>query len=1198
MRRQHISILAISALGLVAICMSVIVASGIFPAAVSQALSNSPQGKVSANEFSAAVDAQKKADAKSTRTESARQRFQELSAKLQSLTGTAPVIVQLSVAFRPEGEMQQEAERLAQRAAIRQAQDAVLNSVFGGAPASLKRYVYVPYLAVSINEAELTALQASPLVLDIHEDIPIPIAQTQAPSLPLIGASNAWSRGYNGEGATIAILDTGVDKNHASLTGKVIREACFSTNNPDLNISSICTGGATVLIEDNAGLNCSGMAGCDHGTSVAGVAAGVAPGAKLISIQVNSVVNNAEQCGGPASCIFTNPSDLISGLEHVYRLWESNIVTDIAAVNVSLARDRFTGSCDADSLKFPIDNLRSVGIATVVASGNEGYEDAVGLPACVSTSVSVGATGDGQSFASDAVPPYSNSIAPNPLSALRLNLLAPGYYPAAPVPGVGTTDVWGTSIAAAHVSGAWAILKQQKPKATVFDVLNKLRNSGTPVVDERNNVEAPRVNIDAALDCIQNVDTNRWRGEYFSNEDLTGDPVMARDDGGGTFFSMSFNGGAPDAICGPGAEKFSVRWTRRVEFARGVYRFSVTADDGVRLYVANELKIDAWDGPAGVIRTESVFLEPGNPEIRLEFRQHTGPASVNLSWETICVEDVPANSWKGEYFKDAPSNPNVHLAGSPLMVRNDGTDNGLNINWGDGGPSSECMFGGDNFSARWTRDVFFTGGAWGFTVGGDNGVRLYVDNQLIYNRWTETVGTEFVSVELFEGLHQVKLEFFEITGGAWVSLSWAPAPPNPPSNLVATPISISQISLSWTDHSNFEHGFKIERWNGSSYVQVGTVGANINTIERVIYVDPGLAPATTYHYQVRAYNSVGDSGYTNSSGTTTFPCDYAISPLGRGFNEAGGPGTITVSTAAGCSWSAASDSSWIRINFGEESGVGNGNIGYFVQHYNVTNGLRTGNITIAGRTFGIVQEGPPPGCPDKCCTCLSESSQRAALDTSVTDGKPTGLTARYFDNTTLSGQPTLQRTDAIINFDWAGARPDAPMPADRFSARWSGRLAAPSSEAYTFHLYSDDGARLWVNNRLVIDRWKAPFEPQTSSAPIELKIGEKVDIRLEYYDVGGNALIQLLWSSASTPRQIIPRRHLYPEASTDKSAPADSDAQTGMLSPGSDAGPKATRPYPSGWMAAPFNRAGLALLIAGCVLALLLPVSRRQSPRR
>jgi hypothetical protein len=224
------------------------------------------------------------------------------------------------------------------------------------------------------------------------------------------------------------------------------------------------------------------------------------------------------------------------------------------------------------------------------------------------------------------------------------------------------------------------------------------------------------------------------------------------------------------------------------------------------------------------------------------------------------------------------------------------------------------------------------------------------------------------------------------------------------------------------------------------------------------------------------------------------------------------------------------------------------------------------------------------------------------LNTSATDAGPRGLTARYFGNTTLSGQPALERNDAAVSFTWVDKSPDKALPADRFSVRWDGQLAAPTSEAYTFYLYSDDGARLWVNNRLVIDRWQPPSELHTRSASVELKAGKKADIRVEYYDAGGNAMIHLQWSSASTPRQTVLPRYLYPEAATKKSAPADANRQTGMLEPpGSDAGPKTTRPQPNApgrRLATPLVRVGLVLLIAGCVLALLLPINRRQSRRR
>jgi RHS repeat-associated protein len=359
-------------------------------------------------------------------------------------------------------------------------------------------------------------------------------------------------------------------------------------------------------------------------------------------------------------------------------------------------------------------------------------------------------------------------------------------------------------------------------------------------------------------------------------------------------------------------------------------------------------------------------------------------------------------------------------------------------------------------------------------------------------------------------------------------------------------------------------------------------------------------------FSVQANNGAPRAGYISVRGQvfTINQCGYDISPSGAGFGYEGGAGSITVAPAAGCPaspWSATSNASWITITSGA-SGAGNGTVTYSVSKTCVVDDYRQGTITVAGRTFTVEQFGPfqPCACYQKPWLC--ESFQSTALNQSATGAEPGGLTAHYFSNTTLSGQPALKRIDPVVNFDWSGANPDKLLTADRFSARWSGQLAAPLSEAYTFYLHSDGGARLWVNDQLVIDRWKTPSEPQTSSAPVELKAGEKAAVRVEYYNAGEKATIHLLWSSASTPKQIIPRRQFYQGAATNKSAPADSNKQTGMLlPPGSDAGPKATQPEPgaaSRWLASPLGRTGLVLMIACGVLALLLRARWRQAPGR
>jgi len=94
-----------------------------------------------------------------------------------------------------------------------------------------------------------------------------------------------------------------------------------------------------------------------------------------------------------------------------------------------------------------------------------------------------------------------------------------------------------------------------------------------------------------------------------------------------------------------------------------------------------------------------------------------------------------------------------------------------------------------------------------------------------------------------------------------------PEPPAAPSNLSATPFNATEIDLTWTDNSNNEAGFKIERCTGSgcnNFVQIATVGANVTT-----YKNTDLSRNTTYRYRVRAYNKAGYSAYSNIGSAKT-----------------------------------------------------------------------------------------------------------------------------------------------------------------------------------------------------------------------------------------------------------------------------------------------------------------------------------------
>jgi hypothetical protein len=134
-----------------------------------------------------------------------------------------------------------------------------------------------------------------------------------------------------------------------------------------------------------------------------------------------------------------------------------------------------------------IDNLRSVGIATAVAAGNNGFTNALNSPGCISSAISVGATSK-----SDAVASFSNM-------ASFMSVFAPGVSIVSSVTGGAFGSASGTSMAAAHVAGAWAVLRQAAPNASVDQILSALQTTGVPVTDTDSGVTKPRVRIDQAL---------------------------------------------------------------------------------------------------------------------------------------------------------------------------------------------------------------------------------------------------------------------------------------------------------------------------------------------------------------------------------------------------------------------------------------------------------------------------------------------------------------------------------------------------------------------------------------------------------------------------------------------------------------------------------------------------------------------------
>ena len=407
--------------------------------------------------------------------------------------GSVRAIVGLQVLWTAEGRLTK-AKRARQRAELAATADAVLATMRQQRYRVVHRYPTLPLLDLNLTPGALTALERGGLVAKIVEDFARPPDLAQ--SVPLVEADDTAALGFGGQGETIAILDTGVDANHPFFGGRVVG-GC------DVPVSIACEMDDPAYIAESGPCTYTpNTQMCQHGTHVAGIAAGangtfngatfsgVAPQADIVSLKVTLPVFDLAGCmSGPPPhdlpCPEAYDGDAIWAL---YEVEGWNPVFNFAAANYSFGSA--AGGCDFAWFT-PVVELLSKGIPLVAASGNDSngndiWKNQLESPACTPGAVSVGNT-----TKSDTVNASSDS-------APGLSLLAPGTNIVSSFAG-SYAALTGTSMAAPHVAGAFAVLRQRFPSLDVLTLLNALQQTGKPITDPGNGLTKPRIRILTAM---------------------------------------------------------------------------------------------------------------------------------------------------------------------------------------------------------------------------------------------------------------------------------------------------------------------------------------------------------------------------------------------------------------------------------------------------------------------------------------------------------------------------------------------------------------------------------------------------------------------------------------------------------------------------------------------------------------------------
>ncbi len=534
----------------------------------------------------------------------------------------------------------------------------------------------------------------------------------------------------------------------------------------------------------------------------------------------------------------------------------------------------------------------------------------------------------------------------------------------------------------------------------------------------------------------------QFKADFFAGTTLTGTPV-ATSCSDSLAADWAYGSPAP----GVPADGFSARFIANKTFAAGTYRFSLTSDDGARLFIDGQpvAALNQWRDQSATTNSADVALTAGLHEVKVEYYEQTGTAQVSLNIVSTVQAPLPEPTagWNAEYWNTPTAGAAPTFAtGAPALTR---TDPAINFDWGYGSPSPAVT--GDKFMARWSGQVNFPApGTYRVTTVADDGIRVKVGNQTVLDEWrNQSAATREQTFTVnAAGPADVAVEYYESDGAATAKVSFAPtgtttppggtncssgqftaeyfAGPNPVGTALATACA-DNINYDWSYGSPAP---QVPADNFSArYTAVRTFAAGTRTITVIgddgvrLFVDGQLVPALNgWHDQ----------------GATTYRADVPLTA-----------GTHT-----------------ITLEYYENSGT-------------------------ARVSLDIADQSTPVPAP-------------AGGWTGEYYNLPGSGTAPIFP----TGTPNLTRQDGAIDFNWGYGSPAAAINADHFLVRWTGAINLTSG-TYQVTTTADDGIRVRVNGAIVTDNW-VDQGPTKKINTFTTASNGSVSIVIEYYENDGGAM--------------------------------------------------------------------------------------------
>ncbi len=711
----------------------------------------------------------------------------------------------------------------------------------------LMEYSHLPISFLRLHSAAaLAKLTAQPEVIGVYEDAEM--HANLAESLPLIKQPQAAAQGYIGTGTTVAVLDTGAD---------YTRAAFGSCSAPG---GSCKVAVAADFVTSDGHLDTNG-----HGTNVAAIVLGVAPGARVAALRVLSASGSGATSG------------IVSAINYAVA---NKATYNIVAMNLSLGGGpKYTAATTDAPYYAAFSSARAAGILPVAASGNDAYTNGMTAPGAVVGAVSVGAVYDSSmggfswkvgctdsSTRADLVTCFSNS-------ANFLTMLAPGSQ----ITAAGITES-GTSQATPHVAGATAVLRAAYPNETLDQTVARLTN-GDPVTDPRNDITKPRLNLLKALaltsQCtysIASTTASVAAGASTGTDAVTATSGCAWLAASGSSW-ITVTGGASGT--GNGTVSYSVAANTNSSARTGT------------ISIAGKTLTITQAGASGTAAT-NILLNPGFEDGANHWTQSTAnglpvittfftPSANNTGYAWFCGYDNCVDT----IYQDVTIPSDAGAADLQFQYSIDTAETGATAL--------------DTFTAR----IYSPPTAGTYTTCNT------LSNLNATTTWTlsskcnllafrgQTIRVQLVGLSNSQNSSSFYVDNITLTvSGSALADTQAPSVPQ---NLTATAISSSQVNLSWTASTDnvAVTSYKVY----SSGVLLGSVTAAGGTVT-------GLSPATTYTYTVSACDAAGNCSGVSNSATVRTPNTLDSQPPTV---PTGVTATATGSTTVNVQWQASTD---------------------------------------------------------------------------------------------------------------------------------------------------------------------------------------------------------------------------------------------------------------------------------------------------